>query len=91
MLSLLTVTERLFSTILQGYISNLNAVIERSKKCGIIGDVSTYFITCYYRRCRRQMIGIQVSKHNSAQSGKATRLDSRKPVVCSAPSHCELY
>ncbi|KAF8492802.1 hypothetical protein F5888DRAFT_1636945 [Russula emetica] len=32
------VTERLFSTILQGYNSILNAVIERSRKRGIIGD-----------------------------------------------------
>jgi hypothetical protein len=30
----------------------INAVIERSKKRGIIGNVSTYIITCYSRRFR---------------------------------------
>jgi len=36
------VTERLFSTILQGYISVLDAVVQRSTKRGTIGDVSAH-------------------------------------------------
>jgi hypothetical protein len=44
MLSSLTVTERLFSILLQAFISVLNAVIEKSVKHEIIGDVSTHFI-----------------------------------------------
>jgi hypothetical protein len=47
MLNSLTVTERLFSILLQAFISILNAVIEKSKKHEIIGGVSIHFITCY--------------------------------------------
>ena len=50
MLSSLTVTERLFSILLQGFISILNADIEKSKKHEIIDDVSMHFITCYSLR-----------------------------------------
>ncbi|KAF8806483.1 hypothetical protein BYT27DRAFT_7257207 [Phlegmacium glaucopus] len=45
------VTEYLFSTILEGYVSILNAVVKRSCHCKTIGDIS---------------------KHNSAQSGRPT-------------------
>lgn len=44
MLNFLTVTERVFSILLQGFISNLNTFIEMSKKHEIINDVSIHFI-----------------------------------------------
>lgn len=52
--SSLTVAERLFSIILEGYASILDAVIKKSTQRKVIGDVSIYSLT-YSPGFRRRM------------------------------------